>query len=1356
MVFHAEIAVKKQICHIAMMPVLWHALRVKWPFVSYPNLSVHCFMKIKRLYTQEHDNPYHGISFSGFEKDVLAGFDSQEDDYSGREEIDFEREVFYLPSHWDKMAKSMFVDWLMLQEGVPTFTKTVPDEGTPSWLWRSEPDWEKLEQLPRTLRTKGEKDVRDVINRIVGGWTYTAWHSKIFDTAEDARAFYDELRYALINSLVFPETAQWHFVGVEWAYGIHERIVSDYAVVGDLEKANRLVSSSKAPPKNKLGIWAGVGRMDSMVPDSGDDAGTDTALSAFDWTNLSNFMMHHGQSGVKKINAQKIVLSADHPEIESFIDWKLHEEHKIASLITGSRVMHKYLKAIVAAASEEIAGKFAFDEKHNPMLARAIHSARQAFIPEHTIQQVIHLTKQGVRNINFSVFDADWDGEAYRTVHGSRVHTAVRIPHALVEAAQDELLFDCWTLRHPVSGKPHGQTSVQSIWDRLATANWYATEPTVEFDTTIQEWNTCPNSGKLHSSSPSGGYIFQDESHCFGATFNLKAFLNDPLQERGGWHVDYENGAIPDAQFQSSAFSHIVQLITLALDCSHTLAAKDNLFPDVAYQFRPIGLNFCDLSAVLMRLGLAYDSDEARSFASSVAALMTGESFAMSAQLAGILEPFAKWQDNVKPMQRVLRNFQAIVNGKHDGYDGLLVAPPALLDVEHPVVIDVIDSARDAFSRALRLGEKSGYRNGFVSLISPLSRSSMVMGGRISGVDPESVMVVYREGDDDEAHASMERDINPNVPYALRRLGYSVAQVTDIVHYVLGAHTLRDAPHINTKTLQEKGFTAEQLDGLEEVLSDCYDIRFAFNRWTLGDDFCRTVLGVSQEDLDNNGFDLLPYMGFTPQQIDAANMYCCGTLTLENAPHIRDEHRAIFDCSAPVGRNGTRRVGSSAHILMAASVGAFVSGGVGTTITLDYETTIDTIKDLYFLAWSLGMKNISLYRQGAKLCQSRFQDVLIELSGEEETPVTEMETVAVMKDMNKRDKNVVSGILSSPSAKRIPLLAGQIARHMAAQQKIKDARAELDNAFEPPLIDDVNDNTKDREILYGELLADSRKAKTDVRRQVMPQRRKGYTQKASVGGHKIYLRTGEYADGTLGEIFIDMHKEGEAFRSLLNNFAIAISIGLQYGVPLEDFVEAFIFTRFEPSGAVEGNEAITTASSVMDYIFRELAISYLERADLANVEACDLLPDTIGKGDIQSALSGKVHNDLNPETVQIIRQAVSGGYTRQNLRRVQENLLNKITANSNLALNAALEDERIRALGIQYEDVDEITIESETDSKKMQQVFYSSVKAIQDALHSAREKGYEGVACSACGHMTILKIGHFLVCDTCSYIHEDN
>ncbi|MDP2193835.1 MAG: vitamin B12-dependent ribonucleotide reductase, partial [Alphaproteobacteria bacterium] len=521
---------------------------------------------------------------------------------------------------------------------------------------------------------------------------------------------------------------------------------------------------------------------------------------------------------------------------------------------------------------------------------------------------------------------------------------------------------------------------------------------------------------------------------------------------------------------------------------------------------------------------------------------LTGISYKTSALLAKEVGAFEGYAANKADMLRVMRNHRRAAYGDTKGYEGLTNLPVPLIAKECPLK-DMVDHAKKAWDDALSLGEKYGYLNAQTTVIAPTGTIALVMDCDTTGIEPDFALVKFKK----LAGGGYFKIINQMVPKALNTLGYSDAEIDDIIAYATGRGTLENAPGISYAQLAEKGFSQKELDALQASLKSAFDIKFVFNQWTLGLEFCTKTLGFTEQQLNDHNFNMLKALGFSNEDIEKANHYCCGTMTLEGAPHLKDEHLPVFDCANPCGKIGKRYLSINSHLKMMAAVQPFISGAISKTVNMPNSASIEDCLNAYMDSWKLGIKANALYRDGSKLSQPLSATLLDDM------------------DVDADD------LAAMPNGQKAAVMSEKIVDHLIA--------------------------------------------KYQAERRRLPNRRGGYTQKANLGGHKIYLRTGEYDDGTLGEIFIDMHKEGASFRSLMHNFAMAISIGLQYGVPLEEFVESFTFTRFEPSGLVSGDDHIKMATSVLDYLFRELAISYLGRHDLAHVKPKDLSPDTIGSAE---------------------------------------------------------------------------------------------------------------------------------------------
>ena len=528
-----------------------------------------------------------------------------------------------------------------------------------------------------------------------------------------------------------------------------------------------------------------------------------------------------------------------------------------------------------------------------------------------------------------------------------------------------------------------------------------------------------------------------------------------------------------------------------------------------------------------------------------------------------------------------------------------------------------------------------------------------------TGIEPDFALVKFKK----LAGGGYFKIINQSVPKALKKLGYNDNEMQEIIGYAVGHGTLGNAPHINHSSLIGHGFGKQEISKIESALPSSFDIRYVFNQWTLGETFCKETLGIPVEKLNDPTFSLLQHLGFKPKEIEEANIYACGTMTIEGAPLLSEEHYSVFDCANPCGKTGRRFLSVESHIYMMAAAQSFISGAISKTINMPASATIEDCKKAYELSWSLGVKANALYRDGSKLSQPLSSSLIDE------------------------DDTTVDNTLT-----KTEIIAEKIIEKIVYKETIKE-------------------------------------------RNKLPERRKGYTQKAIVGGHKVYLRTGEYSDGKLGEIFIDMHKEGAAFRAMMNNFAIAVSVGLQYGVPLEEYVEAFTFTRFEPAGMVQGNDSIKSATSIIDYIFRELAISYLDRTDLAHVKPIGEVFDDLSGSTTNENLSSKedsIKSTGSEENIELIKKFTSTGYLR---KRFPKELIDEP--------KTICHEDNITQGQIVPEQVSDLNTKDSLDDKIQTQ----DIK--MDQREIAKLKGFEGDACNECGSFTLVRNGTCLKCNNC-------
>jgi ribonucleoside-diphosphate reductase alpha chain len=1179
------------------------------------------------------------------------------------------------------------------------------------------------------------------------------WKAGYFDAEADARAYYDEMRHMLARQMAAPNSPQWFNTGLHWAYGIdgpsQGHAYVDYQT-GELTRSHSayehpqphacFIQSVEDDLVNEGGImdlWvrearlfkygSGTGSNFSALRGEGESlAGGGKSSGLMSWLKIGDRAAGAIKSGGTTRRAAKMVtVDLDHPDIEDFIDWKVTEEQKVAALVAGSKLCAKHVDAIMAATWTEgfsDVEEARLDPTKNVQLKKAIRAARKDMIPDGVVQRVLQLSKQGFTEVNFATFDTDWDSDAYRTVGGQNSNNSVRITDDFIHAVR---MDGPWALIRRTDGKVAKTLKARALWDKIGEAAWNCADPGVQFDTTINDWHTCPESGRINASNPCSEYMFIDDTACNLASLNLMQFRHDK-----------------DGSFDIDSFAHAARLWTMALEISVLMAQfPSREIAKRSFEFRTLGIGYANLGALLMASGYSYDSKEGRALCAAITALMTGVAYATSAEMAQEFGPFPGYAKNSAHMLRVLRNHRRAAYGEDTGYEKLSLSPVPLVAEDCPQA-DIVAAARMSWDQALEVGQRYGFRNAQVSVIAPTGTIGLVMDCDTTGIEPDFALVKFKK----LAGGGYFKIINRTVPEALRKLGYISKQVEEIVTYAVGHASLQGAPFINPDSLKAKGFTDEVLGKVEQSLASAFDIRFAFTKWSVGEDFCQSVLGISPETMNDSRFDLLTYLGFTPAQIEAATTYCCGAMTIEGAPHLKPEHYTVFDCANPCGRKGTRYLSAESHIRMMAAAQPFISGAISKTINMPASASVDDCKNAYMLSWSLGLKANALYRDGSKLSQPLSAQWLVDDSDDDdEVMVAEPVSAPVAADVKAapqpepESEPVMEKIISAPTAQRAQIVAERIIEKVI------------------------------------ERVAAAERAK-------LPDRRKGYTQKAVIGGHKVYLRTGEYEDGRLGEIFIDMHKEGAAFRSLINNFAIAISIGLQYGVPLEEYVEAFTFTRFEPAGSVQGNDAIKMATSVLDYIFRELAVSYLGRNDLAHVTPEDMMPSTVGKGEEQSHLADI--SATQKAVQETMRKVTSSGYVRSNFRVVtglNESstlaagplaagpLVANPLAASTVAANQPMVQESVAmAVGAEtmsfgtsvhgagsagfasYVATSSTSMETSTPSGSNRTPFGGSASSTGlDARAIAKAKGYEGEACPDCGHMTMLRNGTCLKCDTC-------
>ncbi|MDE4096347.1 MULTISPECIES: vitamin B12-dependent ribonucleotide reductase [Rhodobacterales] len=1217
-------------------------------------------MKIERKYTKSGQDAYADLDF------ISATSEIRNPDGT----IVFRLENIEVPAEWSQVASDVIAQKYFRKAGVPSRLKKVREKGVPEFLWRSVPDGDDVEFV-------GETSSKQVFDRLAGGWAYWGWKGGYFSTEEDARAYYDEMRYMLASQRAAPNSPQWFNTGLHWAYGIDGPAQGHHYVDYKTGKLTKSDSAYEHPQPHACFIQSvsddlvnDGGIMDLWVREArlfkyGSGTGTNFSHLRGEGEPLSGGGKSSGLMGFLKIGdraagaiksggttrraAKMVIVDADHPDIEDFIQWKVIEEQKVASIVAGSKMHEQMLNGIFAAIREwDGLEADAYEPSKNDGLKKAIREAKKVAIPETYIKRVLDYAKQGHTSIEFPTYDTDWDSDAYSSVSGQNSNNSIRVTNAFLHAVEKDA---DWELINRTDGRVAKTVKARDLWEKVGHAAWACADPGIQFHDTVNDWHTCPEDGEIRGSNPCSEYMFLDDTACNLASLNLLTFLKD-------------------GEFQAEDYMHACRLWTLTLEISVMMAQfPSKEIAQRSYDFRTLGLGYANIGGLLMNMGYGYDSDEGRALCGTLTAIMTGVAYATSAEISSELGPFPGFEKNRDHMLRVMRNHRTAAQGKTTGYEGLAV-PPVPLDLKNCPDARLTDLAAGAWDEALELGEKHGYRNAQATVIAPTGTIGLVMDCDTTGIEPDFALVKFKK----LAGGGYFKIINRSVPAALEGLGYTSAQIEEIVAYAVGHGTIGNAPGINHTSLAGHGFGPNELAKIDAALESAFDVRFVFNQWTLGEEFCTGVLGIPATKLNDPTFDLLRHLGFTKADIEATNDHVCGTMTLENAPHLKEEHYHIFDCANPCGKKGKRYLSVDSHIRMMAAAQSFISGAISKTINMPNDATIEDCQKAYELSWSLGVKANALYRDGSKLSQP-LAAALVE---------DDDEAAEILESGSQQEKAVT--------------LAEKIVEKVVIKEVVKSHRTK------------------------------------------MPQRRKGYTQKAVVGGHKVYLRTGEYEDGNLGEIFIDMHKEGAGFRAMMNNFAIAVSVGLQYGVPLEEFVDAFTFTKFEPAGMVQGNDSIKNATSILDYVFRELAVSYLDRTDLAHVKPEGPAFDDIGRGEEEGVSNvTELSESAATRSLEVLKQISSTGYLRKRLPQELVVLNGGQTVLDGIAPLGTGADP-VTALQTLVPEVTESATVTETASVTVTGM---------DARTKAKMQGYEGEACGECGNYTLVRNGTCMKCNTC-------
>ena len=1172
-------------------------------------------MKISRKFTKEGSSPYQQFTYTN-RSSVLKNSDGS---------TVFELHDIEVPSQWSQIATDVLAQKYFRKTGVPQFDKSgkkVLDETGKQVLG-------------------SEKSIKQVVHRLAGTWRHWGEENGYFSSKDDAQVFYDEIAYMLLNQMCAPNSPQWFNTGLNWAYGITGSKQGHYYVDPETGKVQKSKDAYTRPQPHACFIQS---VNDDMLNEGGifDLATREARIFKFGSGTGSNFSQLRGKGeklsgggvssglmsflkifdraagaiksgGTTRRAAKMVVVDIDHPDVEEFITWKAREEEKVAALVAGSKVSAKFLQAILEEAVNNGA-----DVQENKELKILVQKALNRGIPLNYIDRTLDLVGQGFTSIDFEIFDTHYESEAYNTVSGQNANNSVRVTNDFMRAVEND---EMWELKNRTDGAVCKQVRAKDLWEKINLSAWKSADPGLQFDSTINEWHTCPNSGRINASNPCSEYMFLDDTACNLASLNLIKFY------------DEETG-----QFLVEEYRHGIRLWTIVLEISVLMAQfPSKQVAELSYDFRTLGLGYANLGSLLMVNGIAYDSKEALSITGALTSILCGESYATSAEMASELGAFPKYDLNKDSMLRVIRNHRrAAYNSKPNEYEGLTIRPMGINPLYTPNYM--LSAAQEVWDNALTLGEKYGYRNAQVTVIAPTGTIGLVMDCDTTGIEPDFAIIKYKK----LSGGGYFKIVNQSVRKALVKLGYTEGQIEEIEKYSKGHGTLIGCPDINKKSLKAKGFTDEKLEAIEKQLDDVFDITFAFNKWSLGEDFLKEI-GISSDLYNAPNFNLLREIGFTDTQIDSANDYICGTMMLEGAPHLKDYHLPIFDCANKCGKKGERYIGYMAHVRIMAAAQPFISGAISKTVNMPANASVAEVGEVYLKSWKYMIKANALYRDGSKLSQP----------------------------LNSANYDGLDEIIALGDEETLNELYGAKEIHEVIEERI------------------------------------------EAKRRRLPKKRNGIIREATVGGHKVYVRTGEYENGDLGEVFIDMYKEGAAFRGLLNSFAVLASKALQYGIPLDELVDSFTFTRFEPSGMVQGHEAIKNSTSILDYVFRTLGYDYLDRKDFVHITAIDEVPGT------------PLESENNYRTEQMEESPKEVSPVSQELPQRDERDIISVSKNQT---NLDLEP-------VKTTDIGGVA----ASDKKIQLKVNDSMKSL----------GFTGEQCTSCGSLRVKQNGSCTVCVDC-------
>ena len=914
-------------------------------------------MKIRKWFTEKLSHPYADQTFESRTSEIRSP-DGQ---------VVFHQDNVWVPNSWSQVATDILAEKYFRKTDVPPPATRDQKSGGVTFA-QGKPKAHSRQEGGHD----GETDARQVFHRLAGTWTHWGKQYGYFTQEEDARNFYDEICYMISHQIAAPNSPQWFNTGLHFAYGILGPAQGHY-FVDPVTKLMQMSQSAYARPQPSacfiqrvtddlvnpggiMDLWvrearlfkygSGTGSNFSDIRAQGEPlsgGGRSSGLMSF--LKVGDRAAGVVKSGGTTRRAAKMVcVDLDHPEVESFIDWKLKEENKVASLVTGSKVIAENLRSLLGISQAESLND-STEAGNELALQKAIQMAEAQHVPKALVRRALALRGEGRLAISFQEFDVDWQSEAYETVSGQNANNSLRIPNQFFEALDKK---QSWQLRWRTDSQVSQEVSARSLWDKINFAAWACADPGLHFETTIQQWHTCPEGGKIRASNPCSEYLFLDDTACNLASLNLLSFY------------DQVSG-----QFQVEAFSHACRLWTIVLEISVLMAQYPS--QEIArncFDYRTLGLGYANLGALLMSMGLAYGSDEANAVTGAITAILTGIGYETSAEMARVLGPFEKYPQNREAMLRVIRNHHRAAHAAPpDEYEGLSILPTALDPTFCPPYL--LQAAREAWDRALSEGTLHGFRNAQVSAIAPTGTIGLLMDCDTTGIEPDFALVKFKK----LSGGGYLRRVNQSVGRGLSALGYSQKQVEQMLRHCIGNGSLQFAPYLNHETLIKCGLTPKELNQVERELSRSSHLEMVFIPKVLGTQFCERLWGISEKSWEENQESLLQKMGFTVSQIEAANQYVFGNLNLEEAPYLKPEHLPVFDCAYPSGKEGKRSLSVERHIAAMAAAQPFVSGGISKTINLPESASLKDVEEAFRSSWQKMLKSVSIYRDGSKLSQ---------------------------------------------------------------------------------------------------------------------------------------------------------------------------------------------------------------------------------------------------------------------------------------------------------------------------------------------------------------------------------------------------